>query len=180
MGTELGTVKFKTRCDINETQTQCRTQSGKEAEPNMSQDLASLVKLSKYAVFLGLFIFFIVRVITAVEKLQNKAVGTSLSKQSSPLLLYPSISVCVMNKEVMRYMIDGRLYASEQAFINLMKNNEDSQTISLGSGPNLTEMVQEVSIFDSNGTMHAMSPVNISAQSRDLEISQHINLAKLH
>ena len=82
-----------------------------------------------------------------------------------------------MNKEVMRYMIDGRLYASEQAYINFLKNNEDSQTISVGSGPNLTEMVQEVSIFDSNGTMHAISPIDISAQSRDLEMSQHVNFA---
>ena len=146
----------------------------------MPQDLASLVKLSKYVVFVGLFIFFIVRVITAVDKLQSKAVGTSLSKQSSPLLLYPSISFCVMNKEVMRYMIDGRLYASEQAYINFVKNNEDSQTISLGSGPNLAEMVKEVSIFDSNGTMHPISPINISAQSRELEMSQHVNFAKLH
>ena len=145
----------------------------------MSQDIRSLLKLSKYVVFIGLFIFFIERVITAVGKLQEKAVGTSISKQSSHLLLYPSISFCVMNEEVMRYVIDGGLFASEQSYINIRKNNEQSQTIPVGSGPNLTEMVQEISIFDSNGTEHTISPIDSTTQTRDFEISQHVTFDKL-
>ena len=84
-----------------------------------------------------------------------------------------------MSEEVMRYVIDGGLFASEQSYINIRKNNEQSQTIPVGSGPNLTEMVQEISIFDSNGTEHTISPIDSTTQTRDFEISQHVTFDKL-
>ena len=40
----------------------------------MSQFFTGIVKLSKCVVFIGLFIYFAVRVITSVEKLQKKEI----------------------------------------------------------------------------------------------------------
>ena len=128
----------------------------------MSKFIAGLLRLSKYVVFSFLFLYFIIRVIKAVGKLQKGAIGTSISKQSSHILLYPSISVCTTNNQVMRYVADGKLYESEQSYINSMENNVTTN-YALGSGPNINDIVQSISTLNVNGTFHEMS-----GQSRDI------------
>ena len=62
----------------------------------------------------------------------------------------------------MRYVADGKLYESEQSYINSMENNVTTN-YALGSGPNINDIVQSISTLNVNGTFHEMS-----GQSRDI------------
>ena len=101
-----------------------------------------------------------------LNKSYIKTIGTSISMESPKLLLYPSISVCSINDNVLPYFTDGKLYESGEAYLNFLDTNIMTP-YALASSPNLTEIIDAVNILDTNGTMHVMSPISSDGQNRD-------------
>ena len=86
--------------------------------------------------------------------------------QSSNLLLYPSITVCSTSYDVMRYVSDGKCFESEQAYITFHETNVITPYTLASGPPNISEFLHSINTFDTNGTMHVMSPMTNDGQNR--------------
>ena len=77
--------------------------------------------------------------------------------KNSDLMLYPSISACVMSTQI--YMRDGAIYESYPSYVYSVANNMTG-TYSFGQAPDMSKNLQTIRFMDFNGTPHVMDSSN--------------------
>ena len=81
----------------------------------------------------------------------------------------------------MRYVSDGKCFESEKDYVTFLETNV-KKPYALAPGPsNVSEILHSIDIFDANGTMHVMSPINNDGDYRDMTWSSRnivLNLDK--
>ena len=77
--------------------------------------------------------------------------------KNSDLMLYPSISACVMSSR--KFMRDGVVYQSYPSYVYSVANNITG-TYTIGQAPDLSKNLRTIKFMDVNGTRHVLNSSN--------------------
>ena len=162
--------------------------------------LIKAIPVSKVIVFVGLFLYFIWKVVISLHKLQieevashsltilldwhlietiklnsykylseydfspdAKMIGTSISMRTTPVLTYPSISVCSCDDPAV--LVGEKLYESRDSY-RAFKDKNITIPYKSGGIPNLADMLFYILTKDANGTRHLLHPGGLRAWKR--------------